>query len=306
MPDDQDTWDFATAKETPVTPEPVVEATPTPEPTPEPPAPVETTGGRLKDPVSGKFVAKTPSEPPRTSPPEEPPAPPVEPQPTEEAEVSMPAQVPSWRLAEEAQRRRDAEAQQQELTQQLRQMQMQMAQMQERFQQPQEPIDPIADPEGYQRNVQAAWQREMANLRLENSLERAQDKYGETFDSAYAAFVEQVHPQGGADQATYLRVMRTPNPGRAMVQWYQERENLAKVGNDPEAWLKAELDKRMSDPAFQAQVIQRVQNGAAPSSPTTQVQLPPSLSRATSAAPAVGAPADGSEGGIWAYATAKR
>jgi hypothetical protein len=294
--DDQNAWDYATAQDAP---EPAPEApSPEPIPEPEPIAPVETTGGRLKDPVSGKFVAKTPSE----SESQEAPSEATDAVEADEVEPTMPAQVPSWRLAEEAQKRRTAETQNAELTQALRQIQMQMAQLQESQQQRQEPaIDPVADPEAYTQKMQAALQREIESIRLESNLQIAQFKHGDVFNAAYDAFVNNSY---SGDTPTYLRVMRSPNPGEALVKWYQERETLSQIGTDPQAWLQAELDKRMADPAFQAEVIKRVQAGTP--STQSQVQLPPSLSRATAAAPAVGAPDDASDAGIWAYATATR
>jgi len=153
--------------------------------------------------------------------------------------------------------------------------------------------------------VQATLQKEIQQIRLESNLQIAQFKHGEVFDKAYEAFVDN---SSKGDQATYLRVMRSPNPGEAMVTWFKERETFAKIGTDPDAWLKTELEKRMADPAFQAEVIKRFQtgqgNGATP--PTTTVQIPPSLTRATSAAPSVEATEHISDEGIWNYATAKR
>lgn len=67
-----------------------------------------------------------------------------------------------------------------------------------------------------------------------------------------------------------------------IVAWHKQQQTFAKVGNDPDAWLQAELEKRMADPNFQAQVIERARSGASAvpgrtAAPITS--LPPSLSR---------------------------
>lgn len=72
------------------------------------------------------------------------------------------------------------------------------------------------------------------------------------------------------------------NPFDNLVKWHQQQTALARVGSDPDAWLNAEIERRLSDPAEQAKILDRIRNGAA-STQTTQsrplTQLPPSLSR---------------------------
>lgn len=72
------------------------------------------------------------------------------------------------------------------------------------------------------------------------------------------------------------------NPFDNLVKWHQQQTALARVGSDPDAWLNAEIEKRLSDPAEQAKILDRIRNGAA-SIQATQLrpltQLPPSLSR---------------------------
>jgi type II secretory pathway pseudopilin PulG len=301
MPNSPNTVDFGDAltdqqlfDDAAITPEPA--AQPVPETPEEPSTPVETPTGRLKDPVTGKFVAKEAKEPEAAAP--EPPEAPAEA--PEPEEPQMPAHVPSWRLAEEAQRRREAEAQNYAAQQQLRQMQLQMAQWQEQQQAQQEPVDPITNPIEYQQVLQQALQKEVANIRLESNLQIAQFRHQDVFDKAYEAFVENSY---AGDQATYLSVMRSPNPGEAIVRWYTNRETLNRVGPDPEAFIQAEIERRMTDPAFQAEVIKRyqAQNGSSPSN--QQVRLPPSLSRVSSAAPAAEGELDTSDAAMYAFAT---
>jgi hypothetical protein len=56
---------------------------------------------------------------------------------------------------------------------------------------------------------------------MENSLKLASDKHGEPkLMEAYKAFVE--HVQRTRDQATYDKIMASPDPGEALVEWHEQ------------------------------------------------------------------------------------
>lgn len=68
------------------------------------------------------------------------------------------------------------------------------------------------------------------------------------------------------------------------VRWYRQQEALKRVGDDPDKFIESEMEKRMSDPAFQAEFIKRIQSGAAANvnakaGQQPPVTLPPSLTR---------------------------
>jgi hypothetical protein len=213
------------------------------------------------------------------------------------AEPQMPENIPSWRLAEEANKRREAEANASQLKDAVQSLQAQIYQMAGQGQpqqnpqqqgQPQAsgPIDPIEDPQGFAMAVLAeakqqasqSFGQELNLVRLENSLARAADRHGEeNFKAAYGEFV-QAAPK---DQATYIRVMQAGDPGEAMVQWQRERNLLTETGGDPAAYKDRVRQEMLADPAFRQSVLEAVRseaggNGATPAN--AQTVVPPSLS----------------------------
>lgn len=267
-------------------------------------APTEATSERERD-DKGRFVPKAPeatqavAQEPETQPT-------VETVPDAKREDHEPdARVPSWRLAEESSRRREAEQQLTQIRDEFRQMQHQMMQMQRPIQQQAqpEPIDPFADPNGFAQSIQSNFESRLQALQLEQSLKFASFAHKDVFSEAYSAFVDHAHKT--RDQATYQRVMSSPDPGEALVNWFKERKTLAELGGtDVNAWLEKKREEWLKDPAVQAKVIEAFKATAQPSNNLTQ--LPPSLSRATAAAPSR-EDATGADGGsLYSYATAKR
>jgi hypothetical protein len=93
----------------------------------------------------------------------------------------------------------------------------------------------------------------------------------------------------------YRRIMATDDPYEELVKWHDRQATLSRIGGDPDKWLEAELEKRLSDPAQQAKILERIQQSAAQpnanrSAPVTA--LPPSLHKlpggTNTAAPALG------------------
>ena len=219
-----------------------------------------------------------------------------------QTETREDARVPSWRLAEEAQRRRDAENALNELRNEFRNVQMQMMQMRQpqQPQEAQEQVDIFADPEGFVNRLQSTFDQRLRGLQLENSLRFAHYTHKEKFDEAYNAFTEYVSKT--RDQATYQRVMASADPGEALVQWHKDQSLQRELGgSDLKSFLEKQREEWLKDPAVQAKVIEAfkaTQQAGAPSNiPST-----PSLSRVPSAAPAHD---DGGSGpqDIYNYAT---
>lgn len=288
---EQDIYDQAISENKPETP---VE-------TPPEEAPVEEKEGRERD-DKGRFVSKAPE-------PSEPVAETPEPQPEVEQAEKEDHKVPSWRLAEEAQRRRDAESAVQQLREEMRQFQMNMMMQQrqqvQQPQAPQEPIDPFADPQGFAQNIQQSFESRLHQMQLENSLRFARYAHGDSFDKAYEAFIDHAHRT--RDQATYNSVMQAADPGEALVRWYQEGERnkrlQGKTLDQYEEELKANL---LKDPAFQAQVIEAFKASQQAQPTNTVTNIPPSLSRATATRSADSDIEANDGAGVYAYATAKR
>jgi len=281
---DQDTYEQAIGEQTENTPE-----------TP-PEAPTEAKPERVRD-EKGRYVAATTEQPQEEA----------APVPTEETPAEKPdARVPSWRLAEEADRRRAAEVALGELRAEIRQLQMQQQQQmyQQQPQPPQETPDIFADPAGFVNNLQTTFDQRLRTVQLENSLRFAHYAHGDTFNQAYEDFTSHVNQT--RDQATYQRVMASSDPGEALVQWYKDRQLQKELGgSDLKTFLEKQREEWMKDPAVQAKVIEAFKATQQATQPSNLTSLPPSLSRAAAARSAHGesgaTPAD-----IYAYATAKR
>jgi hypothetical protein len=216
-----------------------------------------------------------------------PPAAEPEPQPTEVAapepaptpEPASPESVPSWRLREEAEARRLAEDRSRTLEERLNMIVTHLQQNQQKpdfFAKPEESVQALV-----QRAVQPMadeYRRGMIQMghSIANAVHGA-DKVA----AAENAFLEAMRAQT-LDPMDYEKVVQAPNRYDAVVQWHTHHSVLSSVGNDPNAWFEKQLEARMSDPAFQAKLMEKVR-GTAAARPGA-VKLPPSLSRTTAAA----------------------
>jgi hypothetical protein len=258
-------------------------------------APTEAKPDRARD-EQGRFAPKAPEAP-------EPVVQETAPQPAVETapEGKPDVHVPSWRLAEEAQRRREAEQQLAEMRAEMRQIQqMQLAQQRQQVAPQQEPVDPFADPQGFAQSIQSGFEGRLREIQLQHSLQFARLAHKETFDQAYESFVDYAHRT--RDQATYQRVMQSSDPGEALVQWYKDQQLHKELGgSDLNSFLAKQREEWLKDPAVQAQVIEAFK-ATQQAQPSNITNLPPSLSRATSAAPSHGENGDWSQESIFQHA----
>lgn len=236
--------------------------------TPEPEAPQE----RPRD-EHGRFANKAQEE-------AEQPAPLLEkPEPKTEG-------IPSWRLKEEAEARRAAEDRASRLDREMAELRQQVAQSSKKAE-PEQPAPEPWDP-GYTQYVQnqaasaveARYETAIQAMAKETAFARHTE---DVVTAAEKAFVE-ANNSRTLDQADFNRVMNAPNRYSAVVDWHKRQQVYSTVGNDPNAWLEKQLDERLKDPAYQAQLIERIRGTAQPQPGTRPVtQLPPSLNRATRA-----------------------
>lgn len=133
--------------------------------------------------------------------------------------------------------------------------------------------DMFAEPEAYE-----AWQdRRLARAvgqvqhahevnRVETSMQLAHDKFGDTFQEAYNA-VTKLDPRNARDVQTVREIWASPNPGRALMTWHNQRKTLAEVGDDPAKYrekVAAETrDALMKDPEFRKQLLADLREEAA-------------------------------------------
>ena len=85
----------------------------------------------------------------------------------------------------------------------------------------------------------------LAKQREEFSMLQAVDKYGqETVDMAFVDLRQKIATDPAGSAADYQRIMASPHPYGALVDWHKKQQALAEIGSDPAAYkekLKAEL-----------------------------------------------------------------
>lgn len=190
---------------------------------------------------------------------------------------------PEWRLREDAERARAAEAE-------LANERAEKAALRQRLEALERPAprveatkptrpDPLLDPDGYAAAIRQELREEALNERREESLQQAAEADPENFKAAYALAQQRVDP------ALKARMQESRNPGKTLLSWYREQKTMQEVGNDPKAWLEKQIEERFKDPAFLAKAVEAAQNSARqPSQQTSgrsRVELPPSLSSAS-------------------------
>lgn len=290
---DQSLFDSALADKTAETPD-VPDA-------PESEAAPETTAQPRDE--SGRFAPKAGDTPPADAP--------VTAAPTTESDGG---QIPAWRLREEADNRRAAEARAQQFERELTELRRNPPKPAEPAK-PEIKPDPLLDPDGYEAYVfkkvedrLAASEQARIAERGEQSFQDARVSNQPLFDKAYAEAQQLV---AAGDAITHSRIFKSRDPGKELLNWYRERETMREVGNDPTAWFERKFEEALKDPAKAAKAISilRAQQSAPTQSGNRQpspVRLPPSLSSVTPSGAARGNSDDDdvSDEGLFRHATA--
>jgi len=232
----------------------------------------ERTETRERDPKTGTFI-KAEDKPTETE------------KPSTETEQQPRGRVPVGELlterkarqaaeeraaAVESQAQRDIAAMNARLDQVLL-AQQQRPQEQRQQQQPEAPAKPdmFADPEGYERWFQGQLEARFTHQRVESSLADAHELHGDKFVKAYQDLtginildaadrsIPGLSRQDPIAQATVQRIMASPNPGRALMNWHSQ-QLVIREGGTPQFREKVETEARerlMKDPEFRKQVL---------------------------------------------------
>lgn len=262
------------------------------------PAPVNEQPAVARD-DQGRFATKSP---------EEAPAPvveqPVAATPTEQQ--PNPGGVPVGAVKAEREKRQAAEADAEALRREVAELRGMVVARQQSAPQPQQEERPIAlwdDPDAYLQSQLTPFQQQMQEMREELWESKAATAHTPEAVQAAKAAAEKLFgtPEG---KVLHQQITASGNPFDNLVKWHKQQEAMARVGNDPDAWLQAELDKRLADPAEQAKILERIRTGAASNPATAQpvTSLPPSLSRLPSGGNAA-ADNDMSDSALFSHAT---
>jgi hypothetical protein len=252
----------------------------------------ETAEDRARD-EKGRFVAKDKDEEPGDE------SPPVAEAALEEAPPEpvkeKPDHIPSWRLKEEADSRREAERRAQAYEQELQHLRTQM----QALQQPKEPIDIFANPEAYTQSIEQQMGEKLRAMEANFSLRLAHYKHGDTFTEAYKEVM-----QRPLQDPMRQQVINSPDPGETLVTLYQREQTFKEVGNDPTAYRSKILDEALKDPQFLAKAMQTARQTAGASPTNNKIDLPPSLNKVASAHS--GDDGDDSDSSVFNYAIGRR
>lgn len=112
--------------------------------------------------------------------------------------------------------------------------------------------------------------------------------------AAFNALTQLQNSNPAAYQAAAATIFSSPPlmQAQSLVEWHKQYQTQQRVGSDPDAFFARTLEERLtSDPAFAASLVEKL-TGQARQAQTTPgakplLNLPPSLSRSQSAAPAV-------------------
>ncbi|MEN6449098.1 MAG: hypothetical protein ABFC96_01280 [Thermoguttaceae bacterium] len=242
---------------------------------------------------AGPDIAAVPEREPQKEPkqvaaPEATPAPVAE-QKQQEAEH----RVPLRELLDEREKRQEASRQMAELQRQYAEMQRQM----EALRNPQQPVDLLTDPQRFQETIEQRFERQQREfdqrIRLHGintSFSFAARQHGEEFQKAFAALEEVAAPHKGGDTMLRDRIVNSPDPGEAVMQWYRSQQILRESGGDLTAYREKLLNEQkallLKDPEFLAEAM-KAARAAAQANPTIRPGNPtglPSLTRKTAAA----------------------
>lgn len=256
---------------------------------------------------SGRFASQQVEKPAAIE------APAAEAQPAAGQPPSNGGNVPVGAVQDERQKRQAAQQRADDLEKQLAVMQGQVTLLTQQRQpapqpqQEQQPVSIFEDPDAFLKSQLSPVQQQMQETReMLMELQATQVHGAEAVTAAKEAAKTLFNtPEGRA------LAMKPGNIFDNLVKWHKQQQAYARVGNDPDAWLNSEIEKRLADPAFLATAMERARAGvvAQPqngrSTPVTN--LPPSLSRlpAGGNVPAAGA-GDQSDGALFSSVTSGR
>lgn len=280
----------------------VASGNPAPEPQQQEPTPQPQSQQRDE---SGRFASQqveTPTQP-------QTPTPEAQPQ-GQEQPASNGNGVPVSAVQDERKKRQAAEADAEALRREIAELRGMVTAIRQPAPQPQQEKQPVSifeNPDEYLQSQLTPVQQTVQELREELWESRAAGIHTqEAVDAAKeAANALAGTPQG---RALHQQITAGGNPYDNLVKWHKQQQAFARVGSDPDAWLQAEIDKKLADPAFLAQAMERARAAATPVPGSRQqpvTSIPPSLARlpAGGNTPPAG---DQSDGALFDSVTSRR
>lgn len=157
--------------------------------------------------------------------------------------------VPFVALMDEREKRQAAQREAEEARKKIAEYERKLAEMQK----PQDKPDFFENPE-------AVVQQHITTVKLQQSKFLAEKEFGADLVAEAYAYFDQ-HPQESQ------QLLNHPSPFHAAVEHYKRQKKLAEIGNDPDAWINAQVEARLAE---------RLAQPSAPKAP------PPSMAKAPS------------------------
>jgi hypothetical protein len=203
--------------------------------------------------------------------------------------------VPLRELLDERERRQAAERQFEELRRQFeetRRKQEEAAKKQpvpEFWEKPEDSIQYRIQQEiSPLREMQAQFEQALAAQREQFSRMQAASQHGEqAVNDAYAELSQRMKSDPSA-RYDYQRIMESPHPYGALVEWHKREQAMKEFGSDPNAYREKLSASLLDDPAFLAKALERAQaqaRGAQQPPVVTRTKSLPSVSKMGAAAP---------------------
>ena len=217
------------------------------------------------------------------------PKPPAPPEPREPRQIEQrtdapDAPVPAGRLREEAEARRRAERERDELRGRLDAF----TQRQPPQQQTPQKLDMFENPSGFVKQEVSPFldqfRQELQMTREAMSLDNAINRHGDDKVMAARQALEQGMQRGDQNVwGLYNRAMQSHDPYGVIVKWHHERETLNSIGGDLDGFKKRMREEALNDPEFLKAAIEKAKasaGGRSVNRPVVQSSVPtvPSLS----------------------------
>ena len=256
--------------------------------------PADTGGKQGRDPATGQFTGK--SSVPATG---EKPATTAQPggdRPATTEPTGGDHRVPLSEHLSERERRQNAERDRDEARRYVEQLARQVEALQRPREAP-KPPDPWLDPQGHAdfiaRQQTAPLERQLELQRDGFSRMMAVEKYGEEPVAQAFSALETAVRLDPAMRLQAQQIWQASHPYGALMSWHRREQAMKEFGSDPAAYKARLRDEFLKDPEFRKAVVEAIKAETMPagngSRPQSVTRLPPSLSRAPSAASPNGA-----------------
>jgi len=277
---DQELFETATAQTEPEAPQTEAE-------TPEPKADA---GGRLHG-DNGKFVSKEAKEPAKPA------------EPAQQQEQHIDHRVPLTELLNEREKRQKFEQEIAAERQRREALERRVNELTAKPAEPEKLPDIFENPQGYTQSLEQRFEQRLRMQEQNFSFRLAHRQHGQDFETAYQSLIRE--GEMGNRQAVQA-VMQSPDPGEALMRWHKQTTLFEKTGGDLDKYLQTQREQLLADPEFLKQAAEKIRAGANGQQPKSVVQLPPSLNRIASAAPATaGGDDDMSDAGLFRHALSR-